>query len=93
MLPFIFLLLWVSISEIIEGYIVIKVILFFILYSVPISYAIFKGNILEKFNFGFKKEVRMLKQRNERGLTWMNKQKVVAIIPARGGSKEFRGKI
>ena len=27
------------------------------------------------------------------GLTWMNKQKVVAIIPARGGSKEFRGKI
>lgn len=55
MLPFIFLLLWVSISEIIEGYIVIKVILFFILYSVPISYAIFKGNILEKFNFGFKK--------------------------------------
>ena len=42
MLPFIFLLLWVSISEIIEGYIVIKVILFFILYSVPISYAILK---------------------------------------------------
>ena len=55
MLPFIFLLLWVSISEIIEGYIVIKVILFFILYSVPISYAIFKGNILEKFNLDLKR--------------------------------------
>ena len=38
MLPFIFLLLWVSISEIIEGYIVIKVILFLYYIVVPISY-------------------------------------------------------
>ena len=66
MLPFIFLLLWVSISEIIEGYIVIKVILFFILYSVPISYAILKVIFLKSSILDLKK-VRMLKQRNERG--------------------------
>ncbi|WP_257155412.1 oligosaccharide flippase family protein [Bacillus cereus] len=55
-LPFIFLLLWINISKTIDGYIVTKVFLFIIVYSLPISYVVFKSNIFKKLNFKFKEK-------------------------------------